>query len=1120
MQRQVKIVITDWQVPYNPKTATNRQLADDWRLFIAAIANLEAGKSEPFTEQDLIGWAVACAKEIAARVKSGKMQYQISKSKSESYGKLWREVNKHLSEEERQTLQQPEGDSSDLPAIYLVSPHAELIAAGKKTMVVKARDFSACCDQELLFCSAGLCFGTLKLKKPEKISLEEFEELYPLHRITYEERMQWWPGAEILYAYELYDVVPWDVPRRAELPQGVQTFAKSVKFIDASSSEEPLAPVNPSGVELGEEITLDDVLKPLRSFYRTKPYVSLIGGICNWGKTKGDIDFFIRSNFRDIATEFRIIRMFPKELWQRIMFRYPFEETTHPGVFTNHMDIFDELIERIEQPELVLMAQKKGAIAPLTLEDTRGEDKGKCTKVELFRFCPLLKPMHGHLKGEEYLIEKLIEVVNSQDESWYEKGVYVQKKFDGVHVRTDHAKDGKVVIYSEEGNEITKNLPTLTSEILKACKGHDVVLTGELEFWEDKEHQSRQETTAIIHTKAVHPSEAKVILNAFDCLYYDADIHAEPYSARLKYLEKLHDADHIKKADYRLVHSAAELEKAVEHFAAQPGSEGAYLKRADFPYELDGATRLNLKYKNTFSIDAKVIEIHEVKDANAYNYLCVIEDPEGNDVPIGRTYNTSIKVGVGDILKVEFVNLSQYTDPRTKQEWFNWWAPHVIMARAEKKRPDNTATARKLVIASHGTIAEKPFPARYKKDASTETSADSSISEDGTDPLLTYPDESKHWRGMCHAHIRGRSVHLDLRFQISKDLLVGWTLFIPKGLSKQPANYSEAVQLFNSEIRAIVSETLSNPLKKFNCSPKQPEPIEWASYKGRVEPGSVGATRFEAGDFIILDTFEVQFGAQKSYYHEYFCDGKLFKGRLVFRLLENRKEWKKTDEGLMTWMMFNALKSPLPYVLSTRAVQKQWVPPEGVSAVPRAVRQRIPARYRYWSVKDTSKRRALRDELVGQIKKKVLQLESISAGEFKYLVQTWKGQKVIREGPSRTLYYFVLKRAENYFSLALNSSALNAVAAAGLPFAHGELLWTAEGEVPANSSLNPTKNTPSHIQVLDQGEAIVLGEDIGRFIKLKLKGKKLNGPWVAMQQEGSKMWSFQRSEMPEPKGEN
>ena len=110
-----------------------------------------------------------------------------------------------------------------------------------------------------------------------------------------------------------------------------------------------------------------------------------------------------------------------------------------------------------------------------------------------------------------------------------------------------------------------------------------------------------------------------------------------------------------------------------------------------------------------------------------------------------------------------------------------------------------------------------------------------------------------------------------------------------------------------------------------------------------------------------------------------------------------------------------------------------------------------------------SKRRAVRDELVEQIKKKLLQLESISAGEFKYLEQTWKGQKVIREGPSRTLYYFVLKRGGNYFSIALNSSALNSVAVAGLPFEHGELLWTAEGEVPPKSALNPTKNTPSHI---------------------------------------------------------
>jgi hypothetical protein len=46
----------------------------------------------------------------------------------------------------------------------------------------------------------------------------------------------------------------------------------------------------------------------------------------------------------------------------------------------------------------------------------------------------------------------------------------------------------------------------------------------------------------------------------------------------------------------------------------------------------------------------------------------------------------------------------------------------------------------------------------------------------------------------------------------------------------------------------------------------------------------------------------------------------------------------------------------------------------------------------------------------------------------------------------------------------------------------------------------------------------VLSEENGKFIKLKLSGKKLNGLWIAAQQEGSKMWTFQKCSMPEPKG--
>lgn len=579
------------------------------------------------------------------------------------------------------------------------------------------------------------------------------------------------------------------------------------------------------------------------------------------------------------------------------------------------------------------------------------------------------------------------------------------------------------------------------------------------------------------------------------------DIHELDYFERLKFLNKLSDSDHIKKAETRIVDNEADLRKAVKYFAAQEGSEGAYLKVFHgFPYELDGKSLLNLKYKNTFSIDAKVIDVHKVKDANAFNYLCVIE----GDVPIGRTYNTSIKVSPGAILKVEFVNLSQYTDPDSKKVWFNWWSPRIIMAREDKRQPDNTLTAKKLVEASHGTVAEKKWPARYEDAYPIEDS----------DPYLVYPDESKHYKGMVHAHIRGRSIHLDVRFQVSKDYLIGWTIYIPKGLSKDPETFVEAKALNEKEIMPIVRETMSNPLKKFNCGTKAREPIEWATYEGTVQPGEVGATKKEHGHFIIIDSFEVQFGAQKSAFHEYFCDGKIFNGRIVFRLLENKEEWKRTDEGLFTWFCFNALKSPLPYAISTRAVKKAWCPPMSASALPRNIRSQIPDKFKYWKIKDASRRRELRDELVNEIKKKLLKLDAIKKGKFKVLKQTFKGTKIIREGPTKTRFFFATKMGSSYWAFVSYDDLLSSSSSSGLIFDHASKVWDAEGDIPSGTVLNPRPATPSRIEVLDQGDVTLLLED--KLKKFLLNGKNLKGVWAAFPQEGSNLWTIQKSALPKP----
>ena len=267
----------------------------------------------------------------------------------------------------------------------------------------------------------------------------------------------------------------------------------------SSQKEEDLAPVHPSGNEEGEEITLEEILPFFKSFYKAKPYVSLVGGLANNGKTKGDIDVFIRSDTEDIATEFRIYRMFPEELRRRIHILYPSDGNI--GVYTNYIDLFDLKLEGRNQKHLELMS---------AIDERKG--------ITLFTFSKLLKPAHGRFKGELYSVDSLIELVDKKPE-WYEKKIAVQCKYDGIHCRID-CKGGRVKIWTEEGNEITDKCPTIASEFKEICKGHDVVVTGELESWENKKHMARQLTTGIIHSKGIHEKEKTLKLFIFDCLYY------------------------------------------------------------------------------------------------------------------------------------------------------------------------------------------------------------------------------------------------------------------------------------------------------------------------------------------------------------------------------------------------------------------------------------------------------------------------------------------------------------------------------------------------------------------------------------------------------------------------
>lgn len=846
-------------------------------------------------------------------------------------------------------------------------------------------------------------------------------------------------------------------------------------------SEEELAPVRPSGTEEGEEISLEELLPYFKSFYIAKPYVSLVGGLMNKGTTKNDIDIFIRSKTEDRATEFRILRMLPLEYSSRVHFLYPKEEDDKYGVYTNHIDLFDVKLERRTSKKLELMSAS--------------------TKVELFKFRKLLKPAHGRYKGEVYTMENLIDIVNSKPE-WYEKGIYVQKKFDGVHVRCDvkrHYESGfDIKIWTEEGNEISVKLPTLCKALGEASKGHKIVLVGELEFWKDKKHQSRQETAAIIHKKEVPPEEKNVVFNFFDILFYDGDIHIEPYSKRLEYLKKIEPSSIVKNVETRKVENKVDLKNAVKRFAEAPGSEGAYIKRADFPYELDGKTQLNYKYKNTFSIEAEVQDIHKVEGSETWNYLCSIRAKD-RDVPIGRTYNTNIKLKEGDIVKVEFVTLNKYFDVKLKKTWYNWWSPRVIMARGDKKRPDNVDTADRLVIASHGEAKNRR--ASVVLDA---------------DPYMMMPDEEKKTLGMAHVHGRGKSIHIDLLFQVSKDWGVGWTLYISAGLSKVAESFNEFKKLVNIEIMPLIKEKLSDPQQKFNCGTKEVKPVEWLDFQGMVGKGEKGATKNEPGFFYIIDRFDVDFGAQKPHYHEYFCHGNIFKGKFDVRLLENKASWKKTGEGLMTWMASIAVTDKTPYVLSRRAVDKKWIPPFAHSCLPAKIKTKVPKVDQYWLSRDPKKRLEIRDVLVEKIKKRRIVLDTFGPAMYRVLRQTFKKQTVIREGPARTRYFFVVcQDKKEKFALALLENPLENDNLTGIRVKQGKQLcgYTgAENKVEPGTQLNQTKATPSNMEVLKLGKVIVMSNtNVKRF---RIKDGTMEGEWISYnQEEGTAMWVLKKDEV-------
>lgn len=128
-----------------------------------------------------------------------------------------------------------------LQGIYLVPPHGRWIWEGKKTLIVKAKAFRGMIGKPLILVSGKEAYGIIKLKVPKRITLEEFGKLECEHRISDEERTKWWPRVRALYAYQ-FNLEKYKIPKDVEVPEGIQTFIRDVKFEKAKMKWELVKP--------------------------------------------------------------------------------------------------------------------------------------------------------------------------------------------------------------------------------------------------------------------------------------------------------------------------------------------------------------------------------------------------------------------------------------------------------------------------------------------------------------------------------------------------------------------------------------------------------------------------------------------------------------------------------------------------------------------------------------------------------------------------------------------------------------------------------------------------------------------------------------------------------------
>ena len=122
-------------------------------------------------------------------------------------------------------------EEESIEGIYLPAPHAQWIWGGKKSVIVKTKNYPEMVDKALYLLDKEYCYGIIRLLPPNKITRKQFEERRRFHLISDEEVKKWWGNPKEFWEYAFHWIERFEKPRRWKWQPGTQVFVKKVEFL-------------------------------------------------------------------------------------------------------------------------------------------------------------------------------------------------------------------------------------------------------------------------------------------------------------------------------------------------------------------------------------------------------------------------------------------------------------------------------------------------------------------------------------------------------------------------------------------------------------------------------------------------------------------------------------------------------------------------------------------------------------------------------------------------------------------------------------------------------------------------------------------------------------------------